>query len=66
MLQLAAVASTAAQQAPVPPADVRARLEEAVGRYMRDRGIPGLSLAIGAGGRVVLARGFGQADLEHG
>lgn len=33
---------------------------------MRDHGIPGLSIAIGAGGRVVLAQGFGQADLEHG
>jgi CubicO group peptidase (beta-lactamase class C family) len=66
MLQLAAVTSVAAQRAPAPPADVRARLAEAVGRYMRDHGIPGLSIAIGARGRVVLAQGFGQADLEHG
>jgi serine beta-lactamase-like protein LACTB len=36
-----------------------------VDRHMRERGIPGLSLAIGHRGQVVHAEGFGLADLEH-
>ncbi len=54
-----------AQQTPGLPAEVEARITEAVKRHMQEQRIPGLSLAIGAGGRVVYARGFGQADLEH-
>jgi CubicO group peptidase (beta-lactamase class C family) len=45
--------------------EVRDSIAAAVGRHMRERGIPGLSLAIGARGRIVLAEGFGRADLEH-
>jgi serine beta-lactamase-like protein LACTB, mitochondrial len=33
---------------------------------MEAQRIPGLSLAIGVGGRVVMQRGFGYADLESG
>jgi CubicO group peptidase (beta-lactamase class C family) len=64
-LPLLVVASAAWAQAPAAPSGVEAQLRTAVERYMRDRGIPGLSLAIGAGDRVLLAQGYGQSDLEH-
>ncbi|MFL5472477.1 MAG: serine hydrolase domain-containing protein [Gemmatimonadales bacterium] len=61
------VACTAAAQQPsVGPAHAPPNVSAAVREYMRAHGIPGLSLAVGYGGRVVLAQGFGSADLEHG
>jgi CubicO group peptidase (beta-lactamase class C family) len=41
-------------------------MTEAVARHMREHRIPGLSLAVGRAGRVIFARGYGEADLEHG
>jgi CubicO group peptidase (beta-lactamase class C family) len=32
---------------------------------MEEQGIPGLSVAVGAGGKIVWAEGFGWADLEN-
>jgi N-acyl-D-amino-acid deacylase len=39
-------------------------LDRVVLRAMREHGIPGASLAVGRGGRLVLARGYGWADLK--
>jgi CubicO group peptidase (beta-lactamase class C family) len=58
--------TVAAQASPGFPADVSARIVQAVERHMREARIPGLSIAIGDRGQVVWARGFGQADLEGG
>ena len=44
------------------PAD---RVEELVRREMERQGIPGLSLAVVRDGQVVLASGFGLADVER-
>src|SRR5215207_3289595 len=55
----------AATQAPTLPASVRDSLTQAVGRHMRERGIPGLSLAVGGRGGLLHEEGFGEADLEH-
>ena len=59
------VSVAAAQQASRLPPAMYDSIAEAVGRHMRAQGIPGLSLAVGAHGRLVYQQGFGQADLEH-
>jgi len=41
-------------------------LDEHVRAEMRRQHIPGLAFAVARNGRVVLARGYGFADLEHG
>jgi CubicO group peptidase (beta-lactamase class C family) len=38
----------------------------AVDRYMRERGAPGMSVAVGAPGGKIFARGYGKSDLDHG
>ena len=47
------------------PGEARDSLRAAVGRHMRERGIPGLSLAIGRPGGAVATEVFGDADLEQ-
>jgi len=54
-----------AAQAPTLPTDVQAEISKAVAEHMREQRIPGLSLAVGRAGRVVFAKGYGAADLEH-
>ena len=44
---------------------VAARVDSLVAAEMRWQRIPGLSLAVVRDGRVVLARGYGMANLEH-
>lgn len=39
-------------------------IENRIRDYMKDQGIPGVSVAIAKTGRLVYARGFGFADLE--
>ncbi len=39
-------------------------IENRIRSYMQDMGIPGVSVAIAKGGRLVYARGFGFAELE--
>lgn len=53
--------SAAAPPEPADPAVVR-RIDEFLDAEMRDADIPGLAVAIVAGGKVVHARGFGIAD----
>jgi CubicO group peptidase (beta-lactamase class C family) len=48
----------------LPPATVRA-IGELVSTEMSRRGIPGLSLAIGAAGELWLEAAFGSADVEN-
>lgn len=65
LLHLLATSSAVAQE-PTPIAvDLHAKVVAAIQEYMAARQIPGLSLAVGAGGHLVLAEGFGYADLEH-
>jgi CubicO group peptidase (beta-lactamase class C family) len=66
ILQLFAIVSAAAQEPPRITASLHSQVVAAVKEHMHARHIPGLSLAIGADGHLVLAEGFGQADLEHG
>lgn len=41
------------------------RAAELAERFAAPEGVPGLSIALDVGGRTLLARGFGYADLEH-
>jgi N-acyl-D-amino-acid deacylase len=50
--------------ASVPIDEVAVSFDEAVGRFMRERNIPGGSLAVVHGKRLVLTKGYGQADRE--
>jgi CubicO group peptidase (beta-lactamase class C family) len=52
-----------AQDAPLPDSTA-ARVDSAIAAYMSARSVPGLSLAVGVDGRVVMARGYGLASLE--
>jgi serine beta-lactamase-like protein LACTB, mitochondrial len=62
---VAATAMAAAQERSPSSAKGPPDLSAAVQEYIRVHGIPGLSLAIGYRGRVVLAQVFGSADLEQ-
>lgn len=66
IVQLLATTAAAAQESSTVERDLADRIGAAVAGHMAARHIPGLSIAIGAGGRVVFAQGYGQADLEHG
>ena len=59
-------AGFAAAQGAVPSSEARDSLAAEVGRYMHERGIPGMSVAVGEPGREIFARAFGKADLEQG
>ena len=53
-------------QAPAQLADAAiARIDSAISAYMSANHVPGLSIAIGAGGKLVWSRGYGVADLEN-
>jgi CubicO group peptidase (beta-lactamase class C family) len=49
-----------------PGAQTLAAVEEYVGRWVQRHGLAGAALAVVAGDRVVLARGFGVADRRTG
>lgn len=57
-----------AQAVAAPPADLEARLaavEKAVDEKRRELGIPGLSLVIVKGDKVIYMKGLGYKDFEH-
>ncbi|MFN2635442.1 MAG: serine hydrolase domain-containing protein [Gemmatimonadaceae bacterium] len=62
--------ATAVRQARPSPAplkeQVAGRIDSAIARAMRERDIPGASLAVLCGDGVVLLRGYGTADRERG
>lgn len=62
-----AFAGTASAQAEavVPTTSELAAMNDVADRVVRLYSIPGLSVAIGAGGKVVYAKGFGFADRER-
>lgn len=45
--------------------DLPALVERAIAERMAQDGVPGVSVAIGIGDRIALARGFGFADVEN-
>ena len=61
-------ATLAAQPRPPAesPAELAERVEELVKAEMERQEIPGLSLAVAKEGHLVLAKGFGLANLELG
>lgn len=65
----AALAQTASPYAAAPAPGARAEAIEEARRIAeelrREAGIPGLSVAVAAGGEVVWAEGFGWASMEH-
>jgi D-alanyl-D-alanine carboxypeptidase len=70
LLILLAAASAARAEAPSPPEppkrfDIPA-IDAYVAGQVRERGFPGLALAIVRDGEVVLARGYGRRSLEDG
>lgn len=50
---------------PRPPAGLDAKVGEHVRERMRQGKVPGLSLAVVRDGKVVMAAGYGLANLEH-
>jgi CubicO group peptidase (beta-lactamase class C family) len=62
------VATGTAGTAPVqsPPAVDLASLDAVVRKELQDRGTPGAAVAVISGERIILARGFGQANVETG
>ncbi len=57
--------ATAQSPDPAAPAGLAAQVRERVAALLQETGAPGLSVAVGIGDRVVLAEGFGLADLEN-
>ena len=53
------------QRSPTLSDAVTRRVDSTVAAYMAAHHVPGLSLAIGVGGRLVWSRGYGVADLEN-
>ena len=45
--------------------DVTAKVDELVNREMRRQHIPGVSLAVITNGQIILAKGYGLANVEH-
>jgi CubicO group peptidase (beta-lactamase class C family) len=58
------VAARPAHQEPRLSPNQIARIERVVQQAMKAHGAPGASIAVGLGGKVVWAQGFGFADLE--
>lgn len=52
--------------APAPPhASLLVQIRDSIDALMRRYGVPGLSAAIGVGGELLWAEGFGYADVEN-
>lgn len=61
-----ATAQSQATRAPARAAAARDTVDRIVAAAMASRHIPGVSLAVVRNGKVIAARGYGVADLEHG
>src|SRR5512147_1499177 len=59
---------TAPSQAPGPtdPAELEAFLDEVLATQMEENHIPGAAIAVVRDGEVLLAKGYGYANLEKG
>src|ERR1700758_406711 len=64
-LLLVCLASSAAAQRSTLPDDVRARMEDAVAKFMATTKAPGVATAVVLNGQEVWSEGFGMADLEN-
>jgi CubicO group peptidase (beta-lactamase class C family) len=53
-------------QGPTDPAELEAFLDELLARQMEENHIPGAAVAVVRDGEVLLAKGYGYADLENG
>ena len=53
-------------QGPTDPAELEAFLDELLARQMEENHIPGGAVAVVRDGEVLLAKGYGYADLENG
>lgn len=58
---LLAAGTTTAQS----PSDARDTVDAFVGAFMEEHRVPGIAVAILEDGRLVKARGYGLADVEH-
>jgi D-alanyl-D-alanine carboxypeptidase len=58
--------SPATAAAPAPPAsDLAAKVDAIVVPALREEKAPGLSVAVARGGQLLVAKGYGLADVEH-
>ena len=57
--------SGAVAQHPTLPTDVRARMEDAISKFMATTKAPGVAVAAVANGQEIWSEGFGMADLEN-
>lgn len=62
---VAAVSASSVAAQETLAASKRARIDSMVAQYMQSRHIPGASVAVAQGGRVVYAHAYGFADLEN-
>lgn len=65
LLLVALAASAAAQIRPELPAGKLPQIERAISSEMSRQGIPGMSVAVAAGNRLVWMGGFGLSDVEN-
>jgi CubicO group peptidase (beta-lactamase class C family) len=56
----------ASPQGPTDPVELAAFLDELIGKQMSERDIAGAAVSVVKDGELLLSRGFGYADLEHG
>jgi len=59
-------APTAPSQGPSDPAELEAFLDDLLGKEMEEYHIPGAAVAVVRDGEVLLAKGYGYANLEKG
>lgn len=60
----AASLARAQESSPRPETDKTKAVDEYVGQVMKKRHIPGVSIAVLKGGKVVMAKGYGLANVE--
>lgn len=47
------------------PRQVASQIDEVISRFQKERGVPGMSVAVANGNQLFYAKGFGEADVEH-
>jgi CubicO group peptidase (beta-lactamase class C family) len=65
LLLPAAARAQGAQGGPTDPAELRSFLDKVIGSYLAKMKIPGAVVSVVKDGKLLLARGYGYADLER-
>src|SRR5215218_847828 len=57
--------AASSQQGPTDPAELETFLDDLLGKEIKEYHIAGAAVAIVKDGKLVFAKGYGYADLEH-